>query len=127
MTRNSPSFDKRPKGLQDIITHKGFLARYVLLPLSVLTLLWTFFRSSSPSSGQAPSRISGGIRPDGVLYDKQVPTYPPPRPASWKSAAEEVKQEFMHAWSAYDRIASPHDELRPLSHGHINKCARTIQ
>ena len=29
--------------------------------------------------------------------------------------AEQVKQEFLHAWEGYTRYASGHDELAPLS------------
>ena len=43
-------------------------------------------------------------------------------PELWNERAEQVKQAFVHAYHGYERYASPNDELKPISHGKINKC-----
>lgn len=42
-------------------------------------------------------------------------------PAEWARRAEQVKQAFKHAYHGYEKIASPSDELLPLTDGKINK------
>lgn len=42
-------------------------------------------------------------------------TTPAELPVSPEAMAEQVKQEFLHAWSGYKQYAWGHDELRPLS------------
>ncbi len=39
----------------------------------------------------------------------------PPLPAEPAAVAEQVRQEFLHAWTGYRKHAWGHDELRPLS------------
>ncbi len=40
------------------------------------------------------------------------------RNAADSAIAERVRQEFLHAWTAYQQYASGHDELKPLSKGY---------
>jgi hypothetical protein len=43
----------------------------------------------------------------------------PPNP--WPERAEAVKAAFKHAYTSYKRVAFPHDEIRPLSEGYVDK------
>ena len=42
-------------------------------------------------------------------------------PEVWEERAEQVKEAFLFAYHAYERLAMPHDELRPVSGGHVDK------
>ncbi|KAI0035309.1 mannosidase [Vararia minispora EC-137] len=103
----------------DVFANRGLLVRYVLLPTSLLLLLWTILRSST-NGIPTRSRLFGPGTNQHVIYQDTPPLYPARRPASWKAAAEEVKDTFLHAWNAYERIAVPHDELRPVSRDHTD-------
>ena len=113
------------KNVREICLHRGLVVRYILLPLSLIVLLWTLLRSNT--SGYAThSRVFGGwptewySQPD-YTYSRDPPLYPPPPPRSWEVAAQLVKEEFVHAYTAYEAIAAPHDELLPVSKGHVDK------
>ncbi|VDB99921.1 unnamed protein product [Peniophora sp. CBMAI 1063] len=112
------------QNVREVFLHRGLVVRYVLLPLSLVILLWTILRSHT-SGSPTHSRVFGGwpadwyARPDYV-YSHDPPSYPPPPPKSWDTAAQLVKEEFVHAYTAYEAIAAPHDELLPVSKGHIN-------
>ncbi|KAI0272317.1 mannosidase [Gloeopeniophorella convolvens] len=43
-----------------------------------------------------------------------------PADLAWPEAAEAVKQGFLHAYSSYERFASPYDEILPVSNTSIN-------
>jgi mannosyl-oligosaccharide alpha-1,2-mannosidase len=38
-------------------------------------------------------------------------------PGGWRAAADDVRNELLHAWRAYERLAWGHDELMPVSGG----------
>lgn len=42
-------------------------------------------------------------------------------PAQWNQRAQSVKQAFLHAYNNYERYAAPHDELKPLTQGKVDK------
>lgn len=44
---------------------------------------------------------------------------------TWSTRAEHVKDAYRHAWSGYFSLASPADELLPLTGGSVNKCVCT--
>lgn len=44
----------------------------------------------------------------------------------WEARAEEVKDAFRHAYHSYEEIAFPHDELKPLSNGSVDKYVRRL-
>ncbi|KAL0565646.1 hypothetical protein V5O48_016374 [Marasmius crinis-equi] len=41
-------------------------------------------------------------------------------PAVWEERAEKVKEAFSYAYHGYERLAMPHDELRPVSGGYVD-------
>src|SRR4051812_30343496 len=44
-----------------------------------------------------------------------APVPPSPSPIDRAQLARRVREEFVHAWKAYERLAGGHDELRPVS------------
>ena len=40
----------------------------------------------------------------------------------WAQRADAVRGAFLHAYKGYLAHAAPHDELLPLSKGHVDKC-----
>jgi hypothetical protein len=108
-----PLYAKRAR-LADVLSHRGLLVRYILLPLSLIAVLWTLLHSYA--------RTSGNLSGDNIVYTAAPPAYPAHRPASWPAAADEVRDAFVHAYAAYERFAAPHDELRPVARAHVDKC-----
>lgn len=60
-----------------------------------------------------------------VLYSSISPRnyLQSPRPVlpKWDERAEQVKQAFLHAYHGYERLAAPHDEVKPISGGYKDK------
>jgi hypothetical protein len=75
-------------------------SRHVVAIIGSFIVLWTFFSFTDTS----PSHYLSSI----------VPVAPTP-PETWTERAEQVKDAFRHAYSGYERLAYPHDELKPLS------------
>jgi len=44
-----------------------------------------------------------------------APAPPTPSPVDRAQLARRVREEFVHSWKAYERLAGGHDELRPVS------------
>lgn len=59
---------------------------------------------------------------NSVIWSPRNATYPQSSEPSrvWEQRAESVKQAFIHAYSGYEKHASLHDELRPLSNTSTN-------
>ncbi|KAK7056258.1 hypothetical protein VNI00_002811 [Paramarasmius palmivorus] len=60
-------------------------------------------------------------RRDSLILPPEVETdIPEVSPEVWEERAQRVKQAYIHAYSGYERLASPHDELRPVSGGYVD-------
>jgi hypothetical protein len=118
--------------------------RYLFLGLAILT---TLFLVGGPSRPPLPL----GWRPvAGNVYDADLPpldAHPPPNvgageppntqehslppmpepepvvePSPWPARAQLVKEAFLHGYMAYDQVAFPMDEYRPITERGVNKC-----
>lgn len=83
---------------------KYFLIFFIFLT-STLWYFWYFWYSPIP---QQPT----------PFYQQQQTTL---GHSSWSTRALHVKEAYKHAWSGYFSLASPADELLPISGGSINK------
>lgn len=99
--------------------------------------LWLMITQFDALSFTRPYPQPHGRPPPGVHrphfdFDlDDAPELPPPsRPESpaapvstvdWEARAEEVKKMFVRAYHAYEKYASPADELRPMTNGTIDK------
>lgn len=104
----------------DIFLHKSLAMRYIVLPISVIALLWTLqsFSYSDPASSSFPaSAMVPFFNPDAASLR---PAYDPPK--SWQDAAQQVKQAFLYSYHGYEKYAIPHDEVMPLSRAGVDKC-----
>ncbi|VDB99918.1 unnamed protein product [Peniophora sp. CBMAI 1063] len=128
---------------QNIFSNRGLFLRYIVLPIAVITLLWTFTSFAVPDwpqdylhwgpPGELEEWDGHGPPPPPFIDDGPPPPppkqqhganpsqqfvihdFPPPRPKSWAHAAERVKAAFVHGYEGYEKFAHPHDELRPLT------------
>jgi hypothetical protein len=93
---------------------KSSRTRWIAFICTLLLSLWLFhslFRFKSPPQS--------AIRP--------VPVHRPLEgPDVWAARAEEVKTAFRHAYTGYQKHASNHDELRPVSGGHHDRCVKAF-
>ncbi|KAF9218511.1 glycoside hydrolase family 47 protein [Gyrodon lividus] len=81
--------------------------RHLLFTLASSVALWTIYYNYL--------RRSGSLFPqEGVIF------WPPETPETWAERAVQVKSAFLHAYHGYERLAFPHDELRPVSNTSIN-------
>ncbi|TFY80361.1 hypothetical protein EWM64_g3650 [Hericium alpestre] len=101
---------------------KALLFRYVVLPVTLVGVLWTIFSlsQSEPAAELTPSRFHPLATVPQVPFTDGAIKPTPQSPAQWKQAAEDVKAAFLHAYRSYETRASPHDELRPLTGGAVD-------
>jgi hypothetical protein len=88
------------------------LLRSIVYGSFILLALTTLIYVTSPASTIAI--VPNYAKPSG-------PSQKDVSPAEWKKRADQVKQSFLHAYNNYERFAAPHDELRPLTQGMIDK------
>lgn len=108
----------------DIFFHKSLAMRYIVLPLSIIALLWTLqsFSYEDPASSSFPaSVVVPYLSPDSALT---WPTYEPPN--SWQDAAQQVKTAFLFSYDNYEKYAIPHDEIMPLSRAGVDKYVSAV-
>src|SRR5512132_586328 len=68
------------------------------------------------SSRLAPALALVALVGAGACAVGRAPVAPSPAPAIDRAQlARRVREEFLHCWDAYDRLARGHDELRPLT------------
>ena len=91
-----------------IYPRRGITIRHVVSVLASSMLLWTIYRVSSNES-------------EIHLTEEHVPFWLPESSDIWADRAAQVKNAFLHAYRGYERYAFPHDELRPVSNGSIDK------
>ena len=107
-------------GLRNRWSSSSSAARlYSAIAVAICFVLLLFPLISSPPGsvypdGQPPKdfdihRGSGRLPPGPPSYALDEPI--------WQERAEQVKEAFIRGFSAYERIAYPHDELRPLTNG----------
>lgn len=75
--------------------------------------------------GPPPEGEGHGRRPPGGWFGRPS-TKQPPEPHKgpetvWSTRAEQVKEAYRHAWKGYMKLASPADELLPVTGGGVNK------
>lgn len=94
------------------ILRSPLLLRNIISGSLILLTLTTLIYLTSPTSTIAI--IPNYTKPSG-------PSQKDVSPAEWKKRADQVKQSFLYAYNNYERFAAPHDELRPLTQGRIDK------
>lgn len=92
------------------LRHKRLTIRHVAFFSSIFLALCVLYYTFSPwgsTDMHFPQRV-----------------YSPPinvPPEVWENRASEIKKAFLHAYHGYERYASPHDELKPVSNTPDNK------
>lgn len=79
---------------------------------------------SSPGPHWPPPEFDADHRPPPLNpwpVDHRPPPQAPVDPV-WRDRAEQVKAAFVRGYSAYERVAYPHDELRPLTDKSKDPC-----
>ncbi|KIJ59230.1 glycoside hydrolase family 47 protein [Hydnomerulius pinastri MD-312] len=86
---------------------RGITIRHIAFTLAFSVALWTLYYNY--------------LRRSATLFpQEEVIFWPPETPEIWAHRAAQVKNAFLHAYHGYERLAFPHDELRPISNGSIN-------
>ncbi|KAG7093958.1 hypothetical protein E1B28_007591 [Marasmius oreades] len=81
---------------------------YAIVALSFLLLLFSWKNLGSNSYVPFPGE---GVS-DTPIVDEPS--------AVWEDRAEQVKSAFLFSYHAYERLAMPHDELRPVTGGYVD-------
>lgn len=63
----------------------------------------------------------------GFVTEEELIFWPSETPQTWARRATQVKEAFLHAYHGYERYASPHDELRPISNSPSDRCVLSFQ
>ena len=87
---------------------------FLLAAAAVCVLLFFLSGPNTP-----PPRPPHSNLPSSDFEYSHLPRPPSQAPDDpvWYERAEKVKAAFVRGYSAYERIAYPHDELRPLTNG----------
>jgi hypothetical protein len=108
--------------------------RYVFVGVAAVTGLFLLSGPSRPhwrlsddddagffDAAPAPYEVLPG---HGVAYGVHETSADPPPPSPWPARADLVKSAFLHGYMAYDQLAFPSDEFRPLTQKPVNKCVQ---
>lgn len=111
--------------------------RWLLYCLAFATSLWFLapyllhLDGHRPPPGHGHGHMTrpndGGRHPPMPGMFPHPPVYIPPPPpykgpsTIWSTRADQVKDAYLHAWSGYQRLAAPADELLPVSGGKVDK------
>lgn len=109
-----PTLDTHRAPIRNILRSPRLL-RNVVYGVVIFLVLSSLLYRTTPSD--IASIIPHYAKPSGLDAQQDVSA------AEWSRRAEQVRHAFRHAYGNYERYAAPHDELKPLSQGKVDKYA----
>jgi hypothetical protein len=92
------------------------LVRLILLSIALCTTLWFIY-----TMGYDPIAPYHRHRHEVPNHYRPLPSSSFASPSLWSARADQVREAYLHAYRGYSTYAGEHDELLPITNGHINK------